>query len=166
MNTVVAGTLAMLLSLGALAMLAAQDAKRRRVFGLPEPVTMRPTGLLWGAALAPALLAAVWGGVAGFVFWLGATSVSGWVLAARRPGAGTPLRASFAAPIRLVVQALLGMVAVATSAVRERRGRFERLEARLAIAEAQLAVLVEQQSGAGVASGSPVGDAPARASLQ
>jgi len=91
--TVLATLVATLLSIAALAYLAATDAKRRRVFGLAPFQGRR---YVWPALAltvlpGPALL--VFGNSAGFIAWLGAITVAGWGVAALTPAQATRLRA-------------------------------------------------------------------------
>lgn len=147
MNGVFVGLLATALSLAALAALAAQDPKRRRAFGLPQPAATRPSGLLWGAALAPALPAVLWGGAGGLILWLGATSVLGWAMVATPPGTSGIWLAHLAGRVRDMVASLARRTASVTAAVasfRSRTTRLALLEARLATVEAQLVAMRRQ----------------------
>lgn len=83
--TVLATLVATLLSIAALAYLAATDAKRRRVFGYaPFPGRRHVWPALAVTFLpAPALLA--FGNSAGLIVWLGAITVAGWGVAALTP---------------------------------------------------------------------------------
>ena len=74
------------LSLAGLGWLSATDPKRRRAFGLPALTTERPARAVWALVPLPGMLVPFWSGAAGFVIWLGATSVLGWVLVAVPPG--------------------------------------------------------------------------------
>ena len=75
---------AVAVSLSGLVYLAASDPKRRRAFKLP-PRERRLALPTWILVLVPgaALLAA--NQSAAFVMWLGATTVVGWLVAARAP---------------------------------------------------------------------------------
>ncbi|GAB3273163.1 hypothetical protein GCM10027297_06230 [Parahaliea aestuarii] len=78
---------ASLLSGLGLAWLAAVNPKRRRVYGLSRPAPVVPWQK-WAMAvlvLLPGVLLVVFGQVAGFVLWLGAVTVIGWMVALRRP---------------------------------------------------------------------------------
>lgn len=83
--TAILTTAAVAVTLMALAYVTATDPKRRRAFKLP-PRRRRFLVAAWLFASAPgvALLAA--GYSAPFVLWLGATSIGGWLIAARTPG--------------------------------------------------------------------------------
>jgi len=72
-------------TLGALAYLAATDPKRRRVVDQPPLDTRRRTLLALTATIGPGILLAFIGDAAGFVIWLGAASVGGWGVAAATP---------------------------------------------------------------------------------
>jgi hypothetical protein len=74
------------MSLAALGYLAATDPKRRRSFRLPAPERRHP-GAAWIAALAPGALVGAVGGAGAFFVWLGTASVLGWGVAAAPPGA-------------------------------------------------------------------------------
>ncbi|WP_116367028.1 hypothetical protein [Parahaliea mediterranea] len=78
---------ACLLSSLGFAWLAAVNPKRRRVYGLARPAAPAPWQKLAMAllVLAPGVLLLLCGQVAGFVLWLGAITVIGWVVALRRP---------------------------------------------------------------------------------
>lgn len=72
--------------------LARVNAKRRRVLGLPELAGWR---LVWPKRIvlfAPGVLLLWLGDVSGFVIWLGAASVLGWILAALPPFRAAPSR--------------------------------------------------------------------------
>jgi hypothetical protein len=81
MPAILAGTAT---SLAALGYLAATDPKRRRSFRLPAPGRRHP-GAAWIAALAPGALVGAVGGAGAFFVWFGATSVLGWGIAASPP---------------------------------------------------------------------------------
>ena len=67
-----------------LAYFTATDPKRRRAFKLPprRRRVVLPACIL---VLAPGVLLLVFGRGAGFVIWLGAATVLGWLMAARAP---------------------------------------------------------------------------------
>ena len=98
--TVLATLVATLLSIAALAYLAATDAKRRRVFGYaPFPGRRHVWPALAATFLpAPALLA--FGNSAGFIVWLGAITVAGWGVAALTPAQATRLHAGVGRAVR------------------------------------------------------------------
>lgn len=81
-----ATTAAITLSLAGLGWLNATDPKRRRAFGMKPLPGARPIRAIWTAVLLPGILMPVWSGGAGFVLWLGATSVLAWALIALPPG--------------------------------------------------------------------------------
>ena len=92
------------LSLAGLGWLSATDPKRRRAFGLAAPTTERPARAVWALVPLPGMLVPFWSGAAGFVIWLGATSVLGWVLVAVPPGW---IAARIHAPRRLVLRSAI-----------------------------------------------------------
>lgn len=84
MTTVIVTLAAILLSLAGIAVLAATDPKRRRVFGLPE-ARRRPAALACLLTLAPGAALLIAGQSAAFVMWLAAVPLIGWGLAALPP---------------------------------------------------------------------------------
>ena len=139
-------------SLAALGYLAATDPKRRRAFRLPT-AKRRRAGLAWAAALLAGALVPVWSGGGGFLIWFGATTVTGWGLAAISPERVSAWRlhvetavAAFAArsaPIAVALERTGRRVAGATAALRPRQGsdRIDALEQRVAELEAEVVAL-------------------------
>jgi hypothetical protein len=137
---------AVLVSLAAIAWLAATDPKRRRVFDLP-PARRRPV-LAWTAALLPGAWLAWLGNGAGFVTWLGASTVLGWGLAALPPAAWRAARSGLRHAAAAVVAGLrhaaalprqLAAIAGAVAALCRAPSRIDALERRVAELEAGLA---------------------------
>lgn len=85
MSAAVATILAIAVSAAGIALLAIFNAKRRRVFGLPERGGR--AAVLLGAALllAPFIVLLVRAETAPVAMWLGAVTVAGWTVAMRRP---------------------------------------------------------------------------------
>lgn len=81
----VATFVAIIVTLAAIARLAAADPKRRRAFRLPpvEAPSSRLGG--WGLVVAPGALLALFGNAADFVVWCGAATTAGWALVAMPP---------------------------------------------------------------------------------
>jgi hypothetical protein len=91
--TVFVTLVAVAITLAGLAHLAAHDPKRRRVFGLEPRAEPRRPALALTAVFLPGVALLALGNGAGFVVWLGATSVAGWGLAAVSPTQAARLRA-------------------------------------------------------------------------
>lgn len=71
---------AILISLLSIAWLARFDPKRRRSFGLAPRVVPVSRPIVWGLALLPGVVLALAGYAVGFVLWLAALCVFGWLV--------------------------------------------------------------------------------------
>lgn len=72
-------------TLAAIGRLAATDPKRRRAFALAPFDGRRHAATLVALALGPGVVLLGGGFGAGFLIWLGATTVAGWAIAAASP---------------------------------------------------------------------------------
>lgn len=66
-----------------------RDAKRRRVAGLQQ-LEKRPaiSWLLLAVSIVPGPVLIAMGNLSGFICWIAAVTVTGWLVAVRRPSAG------------------------------------------------------------------------------
>jgi len=153
--TALAAIVATVVSLAALAYLAATDPKRRRVFRVAPFAGRRLVGPALAAVFLPGVLLLAFANGAGFIVWLGALSVAGWGVAALSPAQATHLRAwtktvtaalgdGFAVSTE---RAFAGAAALARS-IRAAGGmprRIAALEARISALEAELAAIRESR---------------------
>ncbi|MEM6891553.1 MAG: hypothetical protein AAF636_26045 [Pseudomonadota bacterium] len=91
---------AILVSLICIGWLARFDPKRRRSFGLRPRKAVVPRHLVWGGAALPGLVLALTGCSAGFVLWLAALCVFGWLVVWVPPPVYRAWRKSLAARLR------------------------------------------------------------------
>jgi hypothetical protein len=130
---------AVAVSLACIAYLAAGNAKRRRVFGLPPLVRPRSqTGLAGSGVLAPAVFLLYAGDGAAFVAWCGAVSVAGWAIAAASPAQATALGRRMSGGMAATGRILRAAIQAARGA-EDTDTRLARLELRVEALEAALA---------------------------
>lgn len=86
MTVLLVTTIAIIISLSGIALLASQNAKRRRAGGLGAHTPKRVTVMLgYCLLLAPIALLTALGQTTPFILWFAALSVAGWLLALRQP---------------------------------------------------------------------------------
>ncbi|MDX2288592.1 MAG: hypothetical protein NW217_07195 [Hyphomicrobiaceae bacterium] len=85
MNANLASVIAIVVSLTGILLLAFENPKRRRAFGLPPHNSATLWRAAWILILLPPLYLLARQETAPLMMWLGALSVAGWVVAMRRP---------------------------------------------------------------------------------
>lgn len=88
---------ALIISLVALGILASENTKRRRTFGLAPIEHPFPAWGCWFLVLFPGFVLMMLGDWAGFVLWLAAVTSFGWLLILPSPGAARTWFASLRA---------------------------------------------------------------------
>lgn len=105
MNTVII-LAAIAATLVSLSFAAASDPKRRRVSGLPAPEKRRGLAVSLSGILLPGVLLIALGDGAGFVVWLGASTVAGWIVAALPPDRSVRIRQQLTVTVEHLVSGL------------------------------------------------------------
>lgn len=144
---------AIVVTLAALAHIASTDPKRRRVSGLPALEGSRRVRLMLFTALLPGILLAITGDGAGFVIWLGTTTIVGWGVAAMPPAQSARLGRWLAFWTRRIARSPQATISIARSiytqgyAIYTAPRQIAALQERVSALETLLAV--EQGQGAG-----------------
>lgn len=135
-----ATVLAAFASAARLAILAAEDPKRRRAHGLPAaaPPRRRADALALALVAVPGLGLALLGDAAGFPRWLGAVSVAGWAVAATPPArakAAVSAPSAWLAAARARAERRLAALEARIAALEPERDERRRPATRLALRE-------------------------------